>query len=505
MKRIVLLIAMVLPFVGMAQLIEVGTFEGRVYDLRWGNENHAKNYFITYENRDNDSTVIRCYRRGNSKWRKTLELSFYDVRPNDFTMLNGEALILESYNSEFSYTLYDSMGMVRKIATKGSAEFYDFEGGYMMLNSIRNSSSQDYSIVMEAFDTKTAFDVFAEKLWYGSGSNDGIFRLKDYVLFRTGTSESAVWSFGAWGAPVKLDVCDECYLNFVSTNDSFIFGYATGNQIIKSDGTLEGTTLQPFFDDATVLNGAGSWIIYLSKGTDPGAGRGLSAYNVVTKENYELVKSKANSNLPYEIFEAQKGDFFFDEGHLFWKAPYISSSKHQLYEWDLNLPNTATKHEWDALFYTGQANDGFFAADTGQNVVSLYDYERADPKWINNYKIDGSPTYIDFYEGDQNSLFIATTAGSIYELDHTVEVGKNLFKETQLSLYPNPASHQVQVESPKAINSFSIHSLSGKELLRQENVNSHQVGIDLSSFQKGIYLITVIGADYTTTEQLVVE
>ena len=72
MKRLTLIALLLLPILGVAQLIEVGRFEGQILDMRQLPTNYSKNSFLTYEDIGNDSTVVRCYRRGFSKWRKTM-------------------------------------------------------------------------------------------------------------------------------------------------------------------------------------------------------------------------------------------------------------------------------------------------------------------------------------------------------------------------------------------------------------------------------------------------
>lgn len=490
------------------QLIEVGTFEGKIYDDHSLGENHETNHFLTYEHIGNDSTIMRCYRRNSSQWEKTLELSFHYIRPWRFISLNGEALILTPYDNDESYILYDSKGFVKELDVQGNPRFYDFEEGYTLLDDYRDANTFENHIKIRAFNSKTDNDVFNGKETYVEARYPPMPRLRDQVFFRSGYLEPKLWSLSVWGSPVQLDVCDDCFIVVGSATDSFVFGYTTDGRTFKSDGTMDGTVLKPFVKDVRVLDIAGSWIIYSANGPQQGMGRSLLAYNIVTEERYEMIRSRANNPLPDQIFDASWGDFFFDKGRLFWKLSFWlpTTDKRYLYEWDLNIPNQATMHEWPGTFFSGQAYDGFLAMDTSvQGEVSIYDYKLGNAKWIEQFKIKGSPRYVDFYDGYQNSFFIATSAGSIYELDHAVGSGEAYPIAVDINLYPNPAKERVTITSSQEFQSAILYSMSGKELLRQEHSGTSSMQLELSSLQKGMYVLSIASAGQTVSRKLTIE
>jgi len=72
-----------------------------------------------------------------------------------------------------------------------------------------------------------------------------------------------------------------------------------------------------------------------------------------------------------------------------------------------------------------------------------------------------------------------------------------------ISAYPNPANNLLTVETNAAgQHTVEIHSLNGQLIYSTEMEGpTHQ--IDLSSFQKGLYFITVRSRDYTITDKVI--
>ena len=67
----------------------------------------------------------------------------------------------------------------------------------------------------------------------------------------------------------------------------------------------------------------------------------------------------------------------------------------------------------------------------------------------------------------------------------------SLSNKNEFIVYPNPAKHFINV-SGLYIRTIQISDISGKILLIKENVNSDASKIDISSFSKGLYFITIL-------------
>jgi len=81
--------------------------------------------------------------------------------------------------------------------------------------------------------------------------------------------------------------------------------------------------------------------------------------------------------------------------------------------------------------------------------------------------------------------------------------GINTNSPTELSIYPNPAINILTIETNRSgQHIIEINSLNGQLLYNvKEDGPTHQ--IDLSSFQKGLYLITIRSRDYVWTDKII--
>ncbi|HKK63130.1 MAG TPA: T9SS type A sorting domain-containing protein [Bacteroidales bacterium] len=79
--------------------------------------------------------------------------------------------------------------------------------------------------------------------------------------------------------------------------------------------------------------------------------------------------------------------------------------------------------------------------------------------------------------------------------DKELEMGVNIF--------PNPARTKTTINSETAISNVSLYSLSG-EMIINETVKSNEYQLDLSSYPKGLYLLSVTNDNGTSTTKLVI-
>ncbi|MFC2116640.1 metallophosphoesterase [Bacteroidota bacterium] len=81
--------------------------------------------------------------------------------------------------------------------------------------------------------------------------------------------------------------------------------------------------------------------------------------------------------------------------------------------------------------------------------------------------------------------------------------GTSDFGSTGSWIYPNPTNDLLTVETDKPEHySIEINSLNG-QLLYRSDMDGTSLQIDLSSFQKGLYFITVRSRDYVRTEKII--
>ncbi len=84
-------------------------------------------------------------------------------------------------------------------------------------------------------------------------------------------------------------------------------------------------------------------------------------------------------------------------------------------------------------------------------------------------------------------------------------VGNNMeeLSQLRLSIYPNPVMNILTIETDNSDHySFNINSLKG-QLIYSTKMEGTSYQIDLSSFQKGVYLITIRSKDFVTTKKII--
>ncbi|PWD99480.1 T9SS type A sorting domain-containing protein [Marinilabilia rubra] len=75
--------------------------------------------------------------------------------------------------------------------------------------------------------------------------------------------------------------------------------------------------------------------------------------------------------------------------------------------------------------------------------------------------------------------------------------------ELGVNVFPNPARTKTTISSETAISNVSLYSLSG-EMIINESVKSNEYQLDLSSYPKGLYLLSVTNDNGTSTTKLVI-
>ncbi|MBK6834091.1 MAG: T9SS type A sorting domain-containing protein [Bacteroidetes bacterium] len=86
---------------------------------------------------------------------------------------------------------------------------------------------------------------------------------------------------------------------------------------------------------------------------------------------------------------------------------------------------------------------------------------------------------------------------SVYNVNSNSTNLSEVINNPQLQIYPNPASSLLNVELPLIINSFdnnsfvTVYNTLGEIALKQ-NINEQNFNLDVSEFEKGIYLVAII-------------
>jgi photosystem II stability/assembly factor-like uncharacterized protein len=102
-------------------------------------------------------------------------------------------------------------------------------------------------------------------------------------------------------------------------------------------------------------------------------------------------------------------------------------------------------------------------------------------------------------------LYATDLAGNISEREvfTIMGVGIDNALADQVRIYPNPANNHVTIETNMpGLHTIEITSLNG-QLLYSDKIEGTSQQIDLSSFQKGVYFITIRSKDFVTTKKII--
>jgi len=110
-----------------------------------------------------------------------------------------------------------------------------------------------------------------------------------------------------------------------------------------------------------------------------------------------------------------------------------------------------------------------------------------------------------FISDDVNTENVTEAGFDLFSVTNssTVEVKENKNETNQLTIYPNPTQQMINILSPLSNYKIEIYGLDGKLLYQNINV----LKIDVSAFEKGIYLIKQVDLDTQNVlvKKLVVE
>jgi len=78
------------------------------------------------------------------------------------------------------------------------------------------------------------------------------------------------------------------------------------------------------------------------------------------------------------------------------------------------------------------------------------------------------------------------------------------FEKIDVNMYPNPASSFTTIKSNSGLKNISLYSMLGKRVFNKD-VNTNEYQLDLSTFTKGMYMLSVSNAKGKSTTKLVVK
>ena len=127
--------------------------------------------------------------------------------------------------------------------------------------------------------------------------------------------------------------------------------------------------------------------------------------------------------------------------------------------------------------------------DISSGIISEEGYFDSYPPHNNSGYIGAWSVYPFFESG--NIVISDRTAGFLL-IKETEVLGINESQLSEISIFPNPVSDQLQIRSEKMnISSLAITDVLGTILFTENNINSDMYSIDISHFSRGIYFLII--------------
>ncbi|WP_293873808.1 T9SS type A sorting domain-containing protein [Flavobacterium sp.] len=265
--------------------------------------------------------------------------------------------------------------------------------------------------------------------------------------------------------------------------------FASGNIIVGSGGGGTSSLAGIFKVDAsnTVTQIAGATLFAGDSGKSADAEQG--AMRLFNGEYY-FIGNVPNTTTDIELMKFNPTTEFFTKVSAPAALGYI------LFNTNNGYSRYLVAQEWNSKLYFVKAdgsNGAMFATDgtlASTTQVSRGTIQMAAPSSAlatysgapNELNVLGSGLY---YAAKNNG----SAAISLYRFFDS-SLSTNVFEKTSFSIYPNPASTNVQISSADKINSITIYDVVGKQIF-EKNTNDFQDTIDISNFTRGIYFAKI--------------
>jgi len=184
-----------------------------------------------------------------------------------------------------------------------------------------------------------------------------------------------------------------------------------------------------------------------------------------------------------------------NEGHV-----YFSDDRGSTWQ-DItdNLPDIPVND----LVYGGSFVRGLFVATDVGVMVKYSGSGSWEPFMINLPSVPVTDLFID--KPFEDFLYVGTYGRSMYK-GYLVDIGFDSFNTATFSLYPNPATDEVEIISKlEGPLDYLVYSINGNLVLDNQIVTSERK-IDVSNLPSGLYFVTVSTQDgISSTQKLIVQ
>ena len=191
------------------------------------------------------------------------------------------------------------------------------------------------------------------------------------------------------------------------------------------------------------------------------------------------------------------GTNFSDEGHFQVVIPYdttVNSVQIDSVRFDETINSTDSCIAYGTLILPGETiNDALFNKNVSQNhdVVSIHTsfgwMDVRDTTYTTNsfsvYTNGYHQSLLDISMNDDGTI---SSASYKYNPANYVETQNGI----KVSIYPNPAKNNLNIETPEANSSVTIYNLNGQQIISKKQ-NNNNFSINISTLPEGNYIIKI--------------
>jgi hypothetical protein len=143
-----------------------------------------------------------------------------------------------------------------------------------------------------------------------------------------------------------------------------------------------------------------------------------------------------------------------------------------------------------SLYFQPYRNESYSYTNSGQLLEMII------RSWENNTWFDRSKTTITYSAGGNAEVGYqyaidngswSTTPYYKYIFEFATAIPQIQQRSKKATIYPNPASNQLMIESINELTDLTLFDMSGKSCYQKTINGNHQ--IDLSSFENGLYFL----------------
>ena len=208
-------------------------------------------------------------------------------------------------------------------------------------------------------------------------------------------------------------------------------------------------------------------------------GMDIVGYFNLDMTGYLAENSEIHVHLLYTTRDSLIANYVYNFSHVYFPEMPISQN------WLVNA---------DSDFSSFNRN-GYAAVQPFEDVhaSSPFIHSRNDILGLSVNNLEQSKRFTELNLG-----LVATLAGLSHE-------GISETKETKVVMYPNPAQDAVTILAEDGLQSITICNVLGQQIERIALPSTNQYSLDLSSYDSGIYLVSLVTESGVATRRLVVQ